>query len=427
MHAATRFRRTAVAGLACALSTLLCRGAVAGSPAPPVEAAALVRSMGEGSPGGAGYRAALRNGQVTIPLVVVGGTPYQMGWHLGRLLQAEIRAFIPAAVDHVAKEFGGSAEPLAAAWSSMAPFTDDRLEQELLGIAAGAGIPLPILQQAHASPLLLPYSCSSVAAWGDATADGHLYQTRNLDWDMAIGAHRFAAIVLYLPAEGVPHVVPGFAGFAGAHCGMNAAGIVLAEMGDSPAREMPYDLHAPHFTAWFRTLLYDARSLDQALGAFRRTPLTKRYHFVFGDGRQEKRAVKVRAHAPLTPAERIRVWTDADPTDELAPRVLPGIVYQDEGRGAFPYLEAHRGRLDAAAMIELCNRIPIRGSNVVNAVFDATELRLWIAYAAGTADAALQPYLHLHLGRLDGDGDGVPDLQEGSADRDGNRHPDFLD
>ena len=124
-------------------------------------------------------------------------------------------------------------------------------------------MPLAVLQAAHAIPLLMPYSCSSIAAWGKATADGHLYQTRNLDWKLGVGLHDFPVVVVYLPERGIAHVVPTFAGVIGAHTGMNARGIVLAEMGDSPAREAPYDLDAPHFMVFFRSLLYDADSLTR--------------------------------------------------------------------------------------------------------------------------------------------------------------------
>lgn len=58
-------------------------------------------------------------------------------------------------------------------------------------------------------------------------------------------------------------------------------------MGDSPKREMPYDLHAPHFTTWFRMLLRSAASLTEAVDTCRGLPMTKRYHFVFGDGRPD--------------------------------------------------------------------------------------------------------------------------------------------
>ncbi len=341
-----------------------------------------------------------------MPVVVVRGTPYQMGWHLGRLMREEIQQFVPAVMEGFKRELHVDDDALDLAWATTAGYTDPRIQQQLAGLAAGSGVSVRLLQHVHCLPLLMPYSCSSIAAWGSATEDGHLYQTRNLDWSLEAGAHDYPVLVVYIPENGIPHVTPSFAGFIGAHCGMNAAGIVLAQMGDSPEREMPYNLQAPHFTAWFRTMLYDADSLTAALDIFGKLPQTKRYHFVLADGLKEKRAVKIRAAAPTPGSVDISVWNDNDASDELAPEVLSCVVYQDEGRGAFPTLKAEYGKLNAQNLIALANQIPIKGGNVMNAVFDATAMRLWVSYASGTEEAYKRPYAFLDLAAMDADGDG---------------------
>ena len=38
------------------------------------------------------------------------------------------------------------------------------------------------------------------------------------------------------------------------------------------------------------------------------------------------------------------IWKDNDPTDEFAPAVLEQVVYNDEGRGAFPLPSPSEGR-----------------------------------------------------------------------------------
>lgn len=358
-----------------------------------------------------GVRFDVVNGEAHVPVVVVRGTPYEMGWQLGQLTRNEMQEFVPRALVGITRELKVSPEAMREVWARSAAYGDDRVEQELAGLADGSGVPLSTLEATHAVPLLMPYSCSSIAAWGDATVDGHLYQTRNLDWSLEVGAHDFPVIVVYLPKNGTPHVVPSFAGVIGAHTGMNARGIVLAEMGDAAAKEMPYQVHAPHFTVFFRTMLYDADSLTRALDIFNAQPMTKRYHFVFGDGQAEKRAVKIRAHSPEPPNRRVVVWNDNDPSDEFAPNVLSCVVYNDEGRGAFPTLKKESGKLDGEKLIQLANRIPIKGGNVVNTVYDATGLRLWVSYAKGKQEAYKRPYVFLDLKKLDADHDGVPDFK----------------
>ncbi|MDZ4783348.1 MAG: C45 family autoproteolytic acyltransferase/hydrolase [Planctomycetia bacterium] len=361
--------------------------------------------------GGSGHRILVGDGDVRLPLVVVRGTPYAMGWHLGRQMKAEIHQFVPAALAGITKELGVTEAQLTEVWARSAAYADDRVEQELAGLADGAELPLSTLQAVHAVPLLMPYSCSSIAAWGAATEDGHLYQTRNLDWSLEVGAHEFPAMVLYIPDGGIPHIVPSFAGVIGAHTGMNAKGIVLSEMGDSSAKESPYDVHAPHFAIFFRTLLYDGDSLSRTLDIFQNQQPTKRYHFVFGDGQNEHRAVKVRAHSPEGEGKWLSIWKDNDPTDEIAPEVMSCVVYNDEGRGAFPTLKAEHGKLNGEKLVALANQIPIKGGNVENVIYDATALRMWVSYAHGDQEAYQRPYVYVDLKTIDANADGRPDLE----------------
>lgn len=356
-------------------------------------------------------RIVVGEGDAQIPLVVVRGTPYEMGRQLGEAMRAEMEQFIPAAMKGITRELNVSLDDLHEVWGRSAAYADDRVEQELAGLADGSGLPLSLLQAVHAVPLLMPYSCSSIAAWGEATEDGHLYQTRNLDWSLEVKAHEFPVVVVYVPDRGIPHVVPTFAGMIGAHTGMNAKGIALAEMGDASKKEMPYQVHSPHFTVFFRTMLYDADSLSHALEIFRDQPLTKRYHFVFGDGQTEQRAVKIRAHSPEPADRRVAIWKDNDPTDEFAPNVMSCVVYNDEGRGAFPKLKTQFGQLNGEKLVQLANQIPIKGGNVENVVYDATALRMWVSYAKGDKEAYQRPYVYIDLQTLDADRDGTPDLK----------------
>jgi hypothetical protein len=105
------------------------------------------------------------------------------------------------------------------------------------------------------------------------------------------------------------------------------------------------------------------------------------------------------------------IWKDNDPNDEFAPHVLEQVVYNDEGRGAFPLLKRDYGSLNADKLIQIANAIPIRGGNVVNVVYDATALKLWVSYAKGDREAFLRPYTLIDLEKLDADKDGTPDLQ----------------
>ncbi len=332
-------------------------------------------------------------GKDQIPLLVVKGTPYEMGRQHGELIKDQVRELSA----HLLKSIQASDpkrftdQALDDAWAQVAPHTDPRFKEELKGLADGSGVSLKLLQRAHTIPVIADYSCSSIAAWGQATKDGHLYQTRNLDWEMGLRVQEFPLIVVYLPDEGIPHVSITFAGCIGANTGMNAEGIVLSEMGDSPGSEYPFDLNGVHFTTLFRNVLYDADGLDQAVDIFKNAKRIKKYHYVVGDGKNG-RAVKMLAHAP-----NLVIWEDNDATDEKAPNVLKNIVYQDEGRGAYQPLKKSYGKIGSQEMIDLVCKIPIKGANVLDVIYDATALEFWVAYAEKQDEAYKRPFVHVKL------------------------------
>lgn len=340
-----------------------------------------------------GYLTSVGSGEDKIPVVVVKGTPYEMGRRLGELVKEDATKFINIFMKTVQ-----TAEPqrfsdanLTAAWKTISKYTDLRFQEEMKGMSEGSGIPLDLIQRAHMVPVIGDFSCSAIAAWGTATKNGHLYQTRNLDWDMHVSAQEYPCIVVYVPDQGIPHVNITFAGSLGCNTGMNAAGIVLSEMGDSPASDYPFNLEGTHFTTLFRSVLYDADGLDAAVHLFKSAHRIKKYHYVVGDGKN-LRAVKMVAHAP-----NLVIWKDNDAQDELAPKVHKDLVYQDEGRGAFAPMLKNFGKITEKEMIDVACKIPIKGGNILDVVYDATALEFWVAYAEKDVEAYKRPFVHVKL------------------------------
>lgn len=343
-----------------------------------------------------GYRTTVGEGADTIPVVVVSGTPHEMGLAMGTLMKKEISTFLPQymamAQGEDPKYF--SDEALDKAWAAVSEFTSPRYSEELQGVSEGSGVPFEMLRRAHMIPVLGNYSCSGIAIWGDATKDGHLYQIRNLDYATEAHLQDFPMVAIYVPKEGVPHMNVTFAGVIGVNTGMNAKGITLSEIGDSPEKDVPYDLNGVHFMSMFRDILYDANNLDEAVKMVQDAKRIKKYHYVIGDG-QAKKAVKMRAHAP-----DLDIWSDNDPKDEQAPNILPNIVYHAEGRDpvAYAHLKTNSGDYDADAVIQLSKAVGTLGGNLLDAVYDATALECWVAYANGAEECAYRrPYVHIKM------------------------------
>jgi hypothetical protein len=343
-----------------------------------------------------GYRTTLGTVPDDFPVVVVAGTPYEMGLSLGALLKSEIQAFAPRFLEGAQAAGRDACSPakLDEAWHTMEPFMSDRFKDELRGLAEGSGVPLVLMQRVHMIPVISEYSCSGVAIWGSATRNGHLYQIRNLDYSLRDHLQDVPCVVIYVPKEGIPHLNPSFIGSIGCHTGMNAEGITLTEIGDSPGRDKPYDLHGLHFMMMFRDILYSAKSLDQAVQMIQDTKRIKKYHFVVGDGKVPA-AVKMKAWAP-----NLLIWKDNDPKDEMAPHVFPNVVYHAEERT--PTARAHlsqyaHGRYDADAVIQLSKAIGSLGGNLMDAVYDATSREAWLSYAKKNECAYRRPYVHVNL------------------------------
>ncbi len=348
--------------------------------------------------------------EIKIPLVVVKGTPYEMGRAFGRLMQKEsqelLMGFLKAAQQSEYRAFtkdkekGKQTRPLRytdavldAAWTATSPYIHERFKEQMRGLANGAEIPLESLRRVYMIPVVSDYSCSGAAIWGKATANGNLYQFRNLDYTIDGGLQNYPLIHVSLPDEGIAHVSVTFAGFLGVNTGMNAAGTVLTEMGDSPGKDYPYDLDGAPFFTMFSDLLHDAGSLEQALEIIKKTKRIKKYHYIIANGK-DKAGVKIKAHAP-----ELLIWRDNDSTDEVAPRVFENIVYNAESRDpvAVRHIKANYGKYDAQRVIDLTSKVPIRGGNLMAAVYDATDLRLWVSYAKGKTEAYKRPFVPVVL------------------------------
>jgi len=340
------------------------------------------------------YRTTIGSGADKINVLVVSGTPYAMGFAQGRLMREEAVACMGAFLEGAVTSGEEHLQPpsLDAAWATIAPFTDPRFVEELQGLADGAGMRVEFFRRAHMIPVVSSFACSGVAAWGPATKGGDLFQFRNLDFTTTAGLQDYPTAVVYLPSGGIPHVSVTFAGFIGCNTGLNAAGIVLGEKGEAPWEEFPYDLRGAHFLTMFRSILYDAQTLDQAIGIMRATPRIKKYYWYLGDGKIPA-AVKIKAFAP-----DLFIWGGGDPADELVPNVLPYCVYQTmDNPVAFRTLADGEEPIDEEEMIALSRSVASPNGNLLNVVYNATQLELWIAYAEKSQMASTRSYVHLKL------------------------------
>lgn len=172
-------------------------------------------------------------------IIELTGTPWERGRRHGELLSAEIRALRRTLVKYLSRlTLYVGALPLLAliqrfACLSFWPHLPVRVREELEGVAAGAGLGLPLVLLINTLDDLANNlaSCSAVAVGEERTSQGFYLAGRNLDYPVFVDALiGYQTLFLVTPEKGVPLASLGWPGYVGVTTGMNRAGVALAQL-----------------------------------------------------------------------------------------------------------------------------------------------------------------------------------------------------
>jgi isopenicillin-N N-acyltransferase like protein len=231
--------------------------------------------------GQVGQCALIQAGPVRVLLLQ--GTPYQMGYAHGRLLAGDVQstimrvALVSQASDLTKKKAPGST--LAEIYRRTLPYVPARYREEVAGLADGAGINRGLAELANLFPEM--FHCSGFALYGKATKDGKLIHGRLLDYMVGSGLQNYGIVIVCRPTGGNATIMGSYTGFVGCVTGMNERQIAIGEMGmggygDWDGMPMAY---------MFRQALEDCNSLDEVLNFFKRTTRTCQHVYVVSDGK----------------------------------------------------------------------------------------------------------------------------------------------
>jgi len=194
------------------------------------------------------YRAG-GDGDDSIHLLHVYGTPYDWGRAVGELMKEELNIMLPNYFKYLDKQIEsyltrvpeywrkiiaeyGLNIALDLNWEITKKYTPDRFTQELHGLADGSGLDMKLFRRINLLPELIKAGCSMYGAWSNATRSegGNLFQLRALDWDSNAPIKSWPSMIVYHPNDGSHSFANiGYPGLIGVITGYSSSNIGISE------------------------------------------------------------------------------------------------------------------------------------------------------------------------------------------------------
>ncbi|MBU4286108.1 MAG: peptidase C45, partial [Verrucomicrobia bacterium] len=314
------------------------------------------------------------------------GTPYEIGYQHGKLLEGGVRRICRRFVYGVGLAYSLEKgqwfiNEARALIERQRPYMDPAYIEEMRGLAEGSGISLEEVQIGNIIPEF--FHCSGVAVFGKATTRGQLVHARVLDYMTDVGLQD-EAVVMAVERTGVLRFVNvGYAGFIGSVTGMNEKMIAIGEMGGGG--EGFWDGTPMSFL--LRGALEHAATLDEAVAYMRDRRRTCEYYYVISDGKIPD-AVGIAATTG-----KFEVVRSGQAVAQLPEAVENAVLLSsdDRYRNLVQRVRERYGKIDARTLFEIVKRPVALRSNLHNAIFEPQDLRIWVANASRKEPACDQP------------------------------------
>ncbi len=327
-------------------------------------------------------------------ILIVAGTPQQMGAAHGKLLKREAHGLIEKVMYVV-----GAAETIQSGeWfmDRMAeierrtgPHIPERFMVECDALSKAAGISIRDGRYGNLFPER--FHCSGVAVRGKASIDGRVVHARVLDYMRDINLQAGAAVIVFIPEGYNTWMTLGYAGFIGTVTAINEHGLAVGEMGGRGLG----DWDGMPMSMLLRDIMERAKTVDEALKILEETPRTCEYYYVLSD--KNRNIVGLHCTADkmvvLHPGQQ-------HPMLPTVPEDTVLVSGPDRAKALSKRLHENYGKIDAARMIEIIKRPVAMKSNLHNAVFLPETLDMWVADAGRHTLACNEPYVKCNLAEL---------------------------
>lgn len=328
------------------------------------------------------------------------GSPYEMGYAHGKLLKENIQRNIATYIDQKREGFSERTAGFQQNLPTLLSYTPQHLLEEMQGLADGAEVAFSKILILNMFPEM--FHCSGVVALGEAAKDGTLVHARVLDYAIGKGLQETAVLIVAEPNGKIPFVNVSYAGFVGSVTGMNRQQIAIGEMGGKGYGS--WDGMPMAFL--MRSVLENADTLEAAREILSQKKRTCEYYYVVSDGKAQDafgayatadriQFISPGTHYTLHTLEKPEGVSFEQPADCVAVTACERYPTLKER------LEENFGSIDVLAMQAIIRQPVSMGSNLHDAIFVPSELKLWVAHAGPDDEPACdQPYTMFSLDEL---------------------------
>ncbi len=320
-----------------------------------------------------------------VPVLVVRGTPEEMGDQIGTLLAVPL-SHMAARQGDLLRGFGMSAAPalLLKVGSMMAErFPADHLT-ELKATAQQAKISSDFLLLGN---VIYDFSkiggCSALMVDRQHSATGEILFGRNMDFPTMGFLDRCSLLVVYVPDGKHAFASVAFPGFFGCISGMNDAGLAVAELEVNQARD-----GSPRFTPagtplalCFRRVLEECATIDEAEKLLNSIPRTSMCNLAVSDRRET-------AVLEITTRSIVRRKAEGGYC-ACTNHFRTGALATDTQCNRYEKLAEAFGqpKLDLAAVARKMDAVNQGKMTIHTMIFEPASLRLHLAVGAGPVSA----------------------------------------
>ena len=160
----------------------------------------------------------------SFPILHLYGTPSEMGQQYGTILKKQLSSMVELANELFPKK---KIEKYIQDGEIAEKNLPEKFKIELKAMSEASGVDYSTLLALNMAPKA---TCSTLAAWGKATANGNLLMGRNADYDFKKVNKALGLIVVKHPSEGYATVTITFLGLIGGFSGINETGLCYGNM-----------------------------------------------------------------------------------------------------------------------------------------------------------------------------------------------------